>query len=75
MNDDRMANQIGCVLVFKPGVDPNEVIARLKQLADLVDLDYHVMDSAPNVVHTPDGPVTRLHKFNPDHGGPVWYVP
>lgn len=71
-----MENQIGCVLVFKPGVDPDEVIARLKVLEDLVDTEYHINDR-DNVVPTADGrgAITRLNSFNPNWGGPVWYVP
>jgi hypothetical protein len=69
-------NQIGCVLVFKPGVDPNEVVRKLRALADVVDPSYFVPSTDKNAVVAGDGTtVTRLHKFNPDHGGPVWYVP
>lgn len=72
-----MANQLGCVLVFKRGVDPDEVIARLKTLEDLVDTEYHI-SNGDNVVETADGrgAITRLNAFNPAWGsGPVWYVP
>jgi len=72
-----MNNQLGCVLVFKPGVDPEEVHLRLRALADLVDTEYHISDG-DNVVATADGKgaITRLNSFNPKWGsGPVWYVP
>ena len=79
--------QIGCVLVFKPGADPNEIIRLLKGLENVVDTTYHrsPVEQAPlspklgikNLVTTRDGKesLTALHKFNPEHGGPVWYVP
>lgn len=49
--------QAGAVLVFKPGVTPEEAAKALKALEALLE-------------YTP-----RVNTFNPDWGGPVWYVP
>jgi hypothetical protein len=80
-------DQIGCVLVFKPGVDPNEVIKKLKALEDVVDLNYNMTPGhyekwypgkpQKHLVLSSDrrSTVAALHKFNPEHGGPVWYIP
>lgn len=54
------AKQFGTVLVFKQGLTKEEIEARLRQIADIVDEDYRQ---------------TTVHSFNPDWGGPVWYVP
>ena len=70
-------NQIGCVLVFKSGVDPNEIIKRLQAIADVAEpLDYAPDPNAKNVVANRHGEaVVELRKFNPDHGFPAWYIP
>lgn len=81
--------QIGCVLVFKPGADPNEIIRRLKALEGVVDVNYatspaefvrynpNKIGKTKHLVTTKDGQKTiaSLHKFTPDTGGPVWYIP
>ena len=58
------STQTGAVLVFKPGVTKEEAAKRLEALRDIVDLDYYYPKGMP-----------RINEFNPEHGGPVWYLP
>ncbi len=58
-----MAKRLGTVLVFKAGVTRAEVDAALAKLASVIDPDYYIAKKPP------------VNEFNPDHGGPVWYVP
>jgi len=55
--------QTGTVLVFKEGVSKEKIRERLKALNDILDLKYYL-----------DGKI-HLNEFNPNWGGPVWYVP
>jgi hypothetical protein len=55
--------QTGTVLVFKKGVSKEEVKERLKALNDILDSGYYLRGQ----------PTVR--EFNPDWGGPVWYIP
>lgn len=60
-----MAKQRGVVLVFKPEVTQAQAQAAVAELAakGLLDVGYYC------------GGVPHINEFNPDHGGPVWYVP
>lgn len=49
--------QLGTVLVFRPGVTQKEAEEALKKLREVLQYE-------PN-----------LHSFNPEWGGPVWYIP
>lgn len=55
--------QQGTVLVFKEGVDPEEI---RKLIAENMG---HLLDTSYN----PDG--FHVNEFNRQHGGPVWYIP
>ncbi len=55
--------QVGTVLVFREGVCKEEVEHRLKELRDILDETYWVGGKPP------------INSFNPQWGGPVWYVP
>jgi hypothetical protein len=55
--------QAGTVLVFKEGVSKEEAQKRLEALRDILDLGYFLSG------------MPQVQEFNPDWGGPVWYVP
>lgn len=63
MKHTRQTEQAGTVLVFKPGVTQEQAEKRLKALSDILDGDYYV------------GSKPRVETFNPEWGGPVWYIP
>lgn len=56
--------QLGTVIVFKPGTTKEQAKAAIERLKDVIDTDYYGGMGKPSV-----------SSFNPDHGGPVWYVP
>lgn len=56
--------QAGAVLVFKPGVTQAQAEAALAKLKDLIDEGYQYPKGMP-----------RVQMFDPEWGGPVWYVP
>jgi hypothetical protein len=58
-----MAKRLGTVLVFKPGVTKAEAEKALDKIASVIATDYYIAPKPP------------INEFNPDHGGPVWYVP
>lgn len=55
----------GAVIVFAQGVGIDKIQAAIdKMIAEgLIDRDYYVGGRPP------------VHDFNPEHGGPVWYIP
>lgn len=55
--------QYGTVLVFKKTVTKAQAEAALKKIYDVVELDYYVAKEP------------YVNEFNPEWGGPVWYIP
>ena len=55
--------QAGVVLVFKMGITPEQAEKALERLKDVIDPDYYV------------GGKANVQTFNPQWGGPVFYVP
>ena len=64
LSSARTATRYGAVLVFKPGTSREAAEAALTRLKDVID---------PNYYYPPSGP--KVNSFNPEHSGPVWYVP
>lgn len=60
---ERLGN--GAVIIFNPGVLREEAERTLR------DLEARgIIDGSQWV-----GGKTPVHGFNPEHGGPVWYIP
>jgi hypothetical protein len=90
-NPQNLPTQIGCIIVFKEGADPNEIIRRLKMLEGIVDETNQLSPAEyvrynpettkgktpKHLVTTRDGKrtITTLHKFIPEQGNPVFYIP
>ena len=55
--------QSGAVLVFREGVTREEAEKAIATLKALLDPTYWTRE------------LPKVHEFNPDHGGPVWYIP
>lgn len=65
--------QFGTVLVFRQGVSRAEAENALIRLRGILDPAYlpHVATN-----ETPEDRIAAsVQSFNPDHGGPVWYIP
>ncbi len=61
----KTAKQCGAVITWKPGISKEQAEAELQLLMRyLSDGTKH-----QNKHHG------TVHEFNPEHGGPVWYVP
>jgi len=58
-------NRLGTLLVFKEGTTNEEAIEALEKIKDVLSDDYFV-DSDPD---------SLIHGFDPEWGGPVWYIP
>lgn len=58
---DRWQN--GAVLVFKEGITKKQAEEALDKIKEVLDPEYWRWEMPP------------VHEFNPDHGGPVWYIP
>lgn len=56
--------QYGSVVVFKKGTTQEQARAALAKIQDVIDQDYQYPKGLP-----------RIEGFNPDRGGPVFYVP
>jgi hypothetical protein len=56
--------QLGTILVFRPGVTKEQAREALKALEPLLARDYFGGDGRP-----------PIQSFDPECGGPVWYVP
>ncbi len=51
--------QLGTVIVFYEGLPEESAMHLLKMIKPYLDPSYHVFVS----------------EFDPEHGGPVWYIP
>jgi hypothetical protein len=56
--------QLGAVLVFRPGTTREQAREALASIRQVIDWDYYGGALGP-----------KLWTFDPEHGGPVWYVP
>jgi hypothetical protein len=63
-----VSKQRGTVLVFKPGTGMDVIRRALDQLAPILDERQFIDDAGRMTPY-------RVWEFNPDHGGPVWYIP
>ncbi len=63
-----MQRRLGSVIVFKEGVTAEEAEAILLSLKDKVEIPIDWETNEPSASR-------MLHSFNPNYGGPVWYVP
>lgn len=76
-----MTTKYGALLKFKDGVSQAEAIAALKTIKHLLDLPeggQWVDNREAGTTRWVPGPLkgTDIVKaYNPDHGGPVWYIP
>jgi hypothetical protein len=66
MTDTLPKKQYGALLVFKPGTGKDKAAEALRRLVaeGLIDMDYYGGALGPTV-----------QTFNPNYGGPVWYIP
>lgn len=66
----------GAVLVFRKGVTPEQAAAALERIRDVIEVPPAVRDwtreSAPS---RPFRMADKVHEFDDEWGGPVWYVP
>ena len=60
--------RFGMVLTFE-NIRNAQKARRLLFEAGLVDSDVAAFDSS--IIRSPDA----IHEYNPDEGGPVWYIP
>ena len=74
--------RLGTVLVFKRGVSPEEAAAALNLIRGVLDLPKettHYEECAARrrmiPVTEPFKMIDKIHSFDPDMGGPVWYIP
>lgn len=58
------STKVGAVLVFKDGVTEEQATNALKMLKDVLDENYwnHIK-------------LGLVQSFDPNYGGPVWYIP
>lgn len=66
--------QLGTVLVFKQGVSKAEAVEALKKIQSVLADDYHGRYDAKAGKFVSSA-LPPVNEFNPEHGGPVWYVP
>jgi len=68
-----MKMRYGTVLVFKDGVSQAQAQKAVAALVDVLDPKYFVQfDPVKGKYVSRPAPV---HAFNPEAGGPVWYIP
>jgi hypothetical protein len=78
MNDNL---RLGSLLVFKAGTTQEEAVEALRSIRHLLELpeggQYVKAADGNSVKWVPGTTKVKdvLHKFNPDHGSPVWYIP
>lgn len=60
--------QVGAVITFPEGVSQNDAEAYIRQMANAMASNH------PAVVFADDITV-QVREFEPEYGGPVWYVP
>ncbi len=53
----------GTVLVFKPGIEREEIQEALEDMVGLLDGDCWLEQTPP------------INEFDDQYGGPVWYIP
>lgn len=58
-----MPTRYGTVLVFKKKVTKEQAEAALAKIADVIEMEYYVTKKP------------TVYEFNPEYGGPVWYIP
>lgn len=91
MPNKQSANRIGSVIVFKEGTTLEQAAAALEKIRDVLDLPTTTTAFEPTgakrviagvgskevhkMVQKPFQMVDTLHEFNPEWGGPVWYIP
>lgn len=79
--------KLGCVLVFRDDVSKEKAVAALNSISHVLDLPtttYGTEDTGERTKHgqkvvrsvtRPFRMADKIHSFNPEHGGPVWYIP
>jgi len=75
--------QHGCVLVFREGISKAEAAAALEQIADVLELPdttptYEYAEGSRRVTKMGSRPfmmADKIQEFDPEWGGPVWYIP
>ena len=81
-----MAKRHGAVLVFKEGVTPSKAASALKKIADVLDLpkeSFRTVEVGRNrngqrrvaFRPAPFKMADKVHEFDDEYGGPVWYIP
>lgn len=65
--------QFGTVLVFKEGVTKDEIQTALGKLSPMLDKCW--LPENPGLARAGITVGYRLHEFDPQRGGPVWYIP
>lgn len=80
-------NQLGCVLVFREGLSKEDAVRALNSISHVLQLPattYGTEDTGQRTqygqkvvrsVTRPFRMADKIHEFNPEHGGPVWYIP
>lgn len=59
----------GALIVFKPGMTAEDAEAILGNIASVIDFDYYVGNSDEEKLSN------MVHTYDPEWGGPVWYLP
>lgn len=74
--------RIGCVLVFREGLTPEEAAAELEKIRGALELPEKTPHYIPNdkqrslaVDWQPFQMVDKIEHFDDEQGGPVWYIP
>lgn len=73
--------QHGCVLVFKEGTTEAQIAKALNSIKAILDVPLSVQEvrnvdnGASRLVQAPFRWAHIVHTFNPEIGGPVWYIP
>jgi hypothetical protein len=67
--------QTGAVLIFKPGVSPEQAARALAQIQDLLELPNPDATWTPREWKGKQPVECIIHSYDPSIGSPCWYIP